>query len=90
MDAPLVEKYAGPIATLLVALFGGISTWVARISGRVSRVEGRASSSEVKINHIQNDVAKLEDTVRRNHAENMRMHERVFDRVDDLARRERK
>lgn len=90
MDAPpLIEKYSGPIATLLVALFGAGSAWVAKISGRVTKVESLAAANKADIRYGAANVAKLEDTVRRNHAENMRMHERVYDRVDQIARRDK-
>lgn len=80
----VIGKHAGTIVSASIAAITAVSGWVLRLSGRMRAVEDKASTNQADIRHMRGDLQELKEATRTNHAEMVRMIERVFDKIDTI------
>lgn len=81
---PVIEKNIGTIVPVIMAAITAAYGWSLRLSGRIRNVEDKASTNQADIRHMRGDLTELKEATRTNHAETVRMIERVFDKIDTI------
>ena len=86
VDESVIDKHIGTIVGLMVFAITAVSEWLRRHAGRIQAVEALAAANAVEIRHVHGDLREIKTVAAANHAETVRMIERVHDKLDSLAK----
>ena len=86
VDESVIDKYIGTIVGLIVFAITAVSEWLRRHAGRIQAVETMAATNAAEIRHMHSDLSEIKVVAHSNHAETVRMIERVHDKLDRLAK----